>query len=205
MSQRAFFFDASRCTGCKTCEFACKDAYDLDVGTAYRKVYEYTGGETVRLGDGFATTCFAYSVSVSCCHCENPACVRVCPTEAMHKEAESGLVLVDVRRCIGCGYCHLSCPYNAPKVDREKGHSVKCHGCRDRLDEGKKPVCVEACPARALDFGPFEAMEKLGRRADIAPLPEASATAPNLFVRPCSDARPSGSKDGRIVNPLEVL
>ena len=121
MSQRAFFFDASRCTGCKTCEFACKDAYDLDVGTAYRKVYEYTGGETVRRGDGFATTCFAYSVSVSCCHCENPACVRVCPTEAMHKEAESGLVLVDVRRCIGCGYCHLSCPYNAPRSIAKRG------------------------------------------------------------------------------------
>ena len=52
MSQQAFFFDGTRCSGCKTCMFACKDAYDLDVGTAYRRVLEYTGGDTVRNGDG---------------------------------------------------------------------------------------------------------------------------------------------------------
>ena len=52
MSQQAFFFDGTRCSGCKTCMFACKDAYDLDVGTAYRRVYEYTGGDTVRADDG---------------------------------------------------------------------------------------------------------------------------------------------------------
>lgn len=203
MSQQAFFFDATRCTGCKTCEFACKDAYDLDVDTAYRKVYEYVGGETTRQDGGFTTTCFAYSVSVACNHCDNPICVRVCPTEAMHKE-ESGLVRVDTRRCIGCGYCHLSCPYSAPKVDRKKGHSVKCDGCSDRLAAEEKPVCVEACPARALDFGEVGDMAKLGERANIAPLPESTATSPNLYVKPCEDARPSGSSDGQIANPREV-
>lgn len=204
MSQQAFFFDATRCTGCKTCGFACKDAYDLDAKTAYRRVYEYAGGETTLAGDGFFTTCFGYFVSVSCCHCGDPACVQVCPTEAMHKETDSGLVLVDARRCIGCGYCHLSCPYNAPKVDRAKGHSVKCHGCFDRVIAGKKPVCVESCPARALDFGPVEEMLAMGERADLAPLPDPSETIPFFYVKPCVDARPSGSKEGRIANPLEV-
>ena len=205
MSQLAFYFDATRCSGCKTCEFACKDAFDLDVGTAYRKVYEYAGGETLRTGDGFATTCFGYYVSVACCHCGNPACVQVCPTEAMHKDPETGLVRVDARRCIGCGYCHLSCPYDAPKVDRQKGHSVKCDGCATRVAAGMKPVCVEACPARALGFGSVEEMELLGERAAIAPLPDPSATAPHMYVNPTGDARPSGSKDGLIANPLEVL
>ncbi len=204
MSQRAFYFDATRCTGCKTCEFACKDAYDLDASTAYRKVYEYVGGQTLRENGGFATTCFGYFVSVSCCHCADPACVRVCPTEAMHKDAETGLVSVDHRRCVGCGYCHLSCPYAAPKVDRRKGHSVKCDGCIGRVTSGMKPVCVEACPARALDFGAVEEMAKLGEVTNIAPLPDASATQPNLFVKPSSDARPAGSKDGEIANPMEL-
>ena len=82
MSQQAFFFDGTRCSGCKTCMFACKDAYDLDVGTAYRRVLEYTGGDTVRNGDGtFGSTCFSYNVSVACNHCDDPVCVRVCPTE----------------------------------------------------------------------------------------------------------------------------
>ena len=73
MSQQAFFFDGTRCSGCKTCMFACKDAYDLDVGTAYRRVFEYTGGDTVRNGDGtFGSTCFSYNVSVACNHFDDP-------------------------------------------------------------------------------------------------------------------------------------
>ena len=202
MVQQAFYFDASRCSGCKTCEFACKDAYDLDAGTAYRKVYEYTGGQTLRTGDGFSTTCFSYAVSVACCHCGDPACVQVCPTEAMRKEADTGLVRVDVRHCVGCGYCHLACPYNAPKVDRAKGHSVKCDGCADRVAAGMKPVCVEACPARALDFGTVEEMEQLGERANIAPLPDVSETMPNFFIKASADAQPVGSVE--VANPLEV-
>ena len=204
MSQRAFYFDATRCSGCKTCVFACKDARDLDVGTAFRKVYEYVGGDTVREAGGFDTTCFGYYVSVSCCHCGNPACVQVCPTEAMRKDEETGLVSVDARRCIGCGYCHLSCPYDAPKVDRQKGHSVKCDGCADRVAASMKPVCVEACPARALDFGTVEEIEGRGTCANIAPLPDSSATGPHLYVREPAVARPSGSKEGTIANPREV-
>lgn len=67
----------------------------------------------------------------------------------MHKNAETGLVAVDAAKCIGCGYCHMACPYNAPKVDREKGHSVKCDGCSERVASGNQPLCVRACvPAR---------------------------------------------------------
>ena len=121
MSQQAFFFDGTRCSGCKTCMFACKDAYDLDVGTAYRRVFEYTGGDTVRNGDGtFGSTCFSYNVSVACNHCDDPVCVRVCPTEAMHKDEQTGLVSVNDRHCIGCGYCHLSCPYSERSARRSR-------------------------------------------------------------------------------------
>ena len=206
MTQYAFYFDATRCTGCKTCEFACKDFKDLGPDYAYRKVYECAGGETVRDADGsIVTTCFSYPVSVACNHCDNPACTQVCPTGAMHEDAETGLVSVDAGRCIGCGYCHMACPYNSPKVDREKGHSVKCDGCAERVAAGEAPVCVEACPARALAFGTADEMAALGERANIAPLPEASLTGPNLFVKACADAQPAASRAGKIVNPLEVL
>ena len=138
MTQYAFHFDGTRCTGCKTCEMACKDFKDLTVGTAFRKVYEVTLGTTERDANGCITSsCVSYPLSMSCNHCEDPACTKVCPTTAMHKDAETGLVSVDVDKCIGCGYCHMACPYNAPKVDREKGHSVKCDGCAERVAAGR--------------------------------------------------------------------
>ena len=206
MTQYAFYFDGSRCTGCKTCEFACKDYYDLDANVQYRKVYECSGGKTEKDADGYITTsCFVYYVSMSCNHCADPACTKVCPTTAMHKDPETGLVSVDADKCIGCGYCHMACPYNAPKVDREKGHSVKCNGCADRVAAGEQPICVRACPARALEFGPVDKMAKLGERANIAPLPAPSYTNPNLYIKACADALPVGGEDGEVVNPLEVM
>ena len=66
-------------------------------------------------------------------------------------------------------------------------------------------MCVEACPARALDFGTVEEMSKVGERGNIAPLPEPHYTNPNLYIKPSADAKPAGSADGKVVNPLEVM
>ena len=116
--QYGFHFNGRRCTGCKTCVLACKDFHDLPSDIAFRQVYEYGGGTWRRADDGtLIQDTFAYHLSAACNHCGNAACVRVCPTGAMHKD-ERGLVRVDADRCIGCGYCALSCPYRAPKVDR---------------------------------------------------------------------------------------
>lgn len=206
MDQRAFFLDGTRCTGCKTCVFACKDKNGLGVGLAYREVYEVTGGQTVKDESGLCTTtCFVYHVSTGCNHCDHPACVDVCPTGAMHKEADTGLVLVDSDTCVGCGRCRMACPYHAPKVDRPKGCSVKCDGCIDLLAQGEKPACVMACPTRALDFGSVGDMSRRGRRGDIAPLPDPIHTGPNIYILPCVDARPTGDADGKVANPLEVM
>ncbi len=206
MTQHAFFFDGTRCTGCKTCVYACKDKNDVDLKTTYRKVYEYTGGTTTKDENGYCTTnCFSYYVSLACNHCMDPACAKVCPTGAMHKDAETGIVLVDASKCVGCGYCHMACPYNAPKVDREKGHSVKCDACADLVAQGEKPACVMACPARALQFGTVDEMKALGDQGAIAPLPEPSYTSPNLYIKPSADAKPADSTEGKVVNPLEVM
>ena len=204
MSQQAFFYDETRCSGCKTCVFACNDYHDLGVGESYRKVYECTGGETKKSAEGITTTCVCYNVVLACNHCAQPICMQVCPTEAMHRDAEWGLISVDVRKCIGCGYCHMSCPYDAPRVDKEKGHSVKCDGCFERVCAGEKPICVEACPARALDFGLVDEMAKRGERAAIAPLPDPEQTYPNLFIKQSADAQPFGSKEVEIANVREV-
>ncbi len=205
-SMCGFYFDGTRCTGCKTCEVACIDYHGLAHGVSLRHVYEYTGGAWMWDGASWRQDVFSYNLSIACNHCDDPACVRVCPSAAMHSTPD-GLVVGDETRCIGCGYCALACPYNAPALDREAGVMRKCDGCRERLDAepSAKPICVEACPSRALDFGPIEELrERYGDVCEVAPLPERRFTKPNLVIRPHHSARPSNDSAGCLANPREV-
>ena len=206
MTQYGFAFLGTYCSGCKTCMLACKDYYDLTVDVNYRKVFEVGGGETVLDDDGsIRSTSFGYYVSSNCNHCADPACVKVCPTGAMNKDEDTGLVTVDAR-CIGCGYCAMSCPYKCPTVDREKGHSVKCTGCMDRVKEGELPICVEACPQRALVFGEISSLrDKYGDVDEVAPLPAARFTHPNLVVVKPVHALAPYSSGVQILNMNEVM
>lgn len=205
MKQYGFYFDSERCTGCKTCELACKDYKDLGTDVNFRRIYEYTGGNWSQLADGcWHQDVFAYYMSISCNHCENPACTAVCPTGAMHKN-EDGFVIVNEEICIGCRYCHMACPYDAPQYDAQKGHMTKCDGCYSRVKAGQNPICVDACPLRALDFAPIDELRaKYGDQASIAPLPLAEITHPNLVVKPNKNSRPSGDTSGFLGNPREV-
>ncbi len=207
MAQYGFYFDSNRCTGCRTCEMACKDYKDLEDDFRFRHVYDYEGGSCDAQNDVIRShTCFVYHLSISCQHCEDPSCMRACPTEAMHKEESTGLVMVDPDKCIGCGYCHMACPYNVPKVDRSKGHSVKCDGCYERVSQGLRPICVESCPLRALDFGLIEDIRKTYDGVDaIAPMPVGDYTHPNIVINPCPDACEPDDKSGFVANPLEVI
>ena len=195
MKQYGFYFDSERCTGCKTCELACKDYKDLGTDVNFRRIYEYTGGNWSQLADGcWHQDVFAYYMSISCNHCSAPACTKVCPTGAMHKN-EDGFVIVNEEICIGCRYCHMACPYDAPQYD----------GCYSRVKAGQKPICVDACPLRALDFAPIDELRvKYGDQASIAPLPPADITYPNLVVKPNKNSRPSGDTSGFLGNPREV-
>ncbi|AKD40282.1 DMSO/selenate family reductase complex B subunit [Pasteurella multocida] len=203
--QYGFYFDSDRCTGCKTCELACKDYKDLDTNVNFRRIYEYAGGDWQQQANGcWQHNVFAYYLSISCNHCDNPACVSVCPTGAMHK-TEDGFVIVNEAICIGCRYCHMACPYDAPQYDAMRGHMTKCDGCHSRILEGKKPICVDACPLRALDFAPIDELRKTyGDLAAIAPLPSPEHTAPNLVIKTNKNARPTGDTTGFLANPREV-
>lgn len=191
-TQYGFFIDSSRCTGCKTCELACKDFKDLGPEVSFRRIYEYAGGDWQEDNGVWHQNVFAYYLSISCNHCDDPACTKVCPSGAMHKR-EDGFVVVDEDVCIGCRYCHMACPYGAPQYNAEKGHMTKCDGCYSRVAEGKQPICVESCPLRALEFGPIEELrQKHGTLAAVAPLPRAHFTKPNIVIKPnATAARPA--------------
>lgn len=111
-------------------------------------------------------------VPVLCNHCDNPPCVRVCPTRATWKR-EDGIVMMDWHRCIGCRYCIAACPYGSRSFNwrdprpfikqiqedfptRTRGVVEKCTFCEERLARGQVPACVEACEEKALIFGDLE-------------------------------------------------
>lgn len=199
-----FYFDQSVCTGCKACQIACKDKHDLPIGVKWRRVVEYTGGSWQEDGDTMVPNVFTYYTSIACNHCEDPICVKVCPTTAMHRRHD-GTVAVDPDKCVGCRYCEWACPYSAPQYNPELGHMTKCDLCADYRSEGRNPACVEACPSRALDWGPIEELrERYGDVDAVEPLPDPSITRPHLVITPHRDAQPTGTGTGAIANPDEI-
>jgi anaerobic dimethyl sulfoxide reductase subunit A len=204
--QLAFYLDAAGCSGCKACQTACKDHNGLPVGLLWRRVYEVSGGDWHPAGAAWEQDVFAYNLSISCNHCEDPACTAACPSGALFKRAD-GIVLVDGDKCLGCQYCAWACPYGALQYDDAAGVMTKCTFCADEIDRGRPPACVAACPLRVLHFGDKSELERQfpGSRAGaVFPLPLESLTRPALLVGPHPQSRPVGGDGARVANREEV-
>ncbi len=172
--QHGFHFTADNCIACHACEAACSEKNDNPAHLAFRSVGYVEGG-----------TYPAYTrmnISMACNHCDNPVCLKGCPTRAYTKFAEYGAVLQDPDICFGCGYCTWVCPYNAPQLDPIKGQVSKCNMCVDRLEVGLKPACVSACLGGALEFGVIENIPDNREQAklDIPGFPTTDITNPNI-------------------------
>jgi len=153
--QIGFYFDQSRCIGCCTCVVACKDWHDIPAGPC-----NLIRVRTIEKGE-FPTVLTCFMVT-PCYHCVNPPCLKVCPTKAITKREEDGIVTVNQERCLGkkCSLCSLACPYEAPQFRAETNARMeKCDLCLDRLSKGEKPICVGACQTRALDVGPLDELQ----------------------------------------------
>uniref|UniRef100_UPI000F845AE8 DMSO/selenate family reductase complex B subunit n=1 Tax=Trueperella bialowiezensis TaxID=312285 RepID=UPI000F845AE8 len=199
-----FYFDQAVCNGCKACQIACKDKHDLPIGVNWRRVVEYSGGSWQTSGTTLRHNVFSYYTSISCNHCEDAVCMRVCPTTAMSRR-DDGTVWVDDNKCVGCRYCEWACPYGAPQFNAETGHMSKCDLCYDYRETGQDPACVEACPTRALDWGPIDLLrEAYGHEDGTAPLPDPAITKPRLVIAPHKDAQPWHTNAGTIANPKEI-
>ena len=179
--QLAFYFDQTRCNGCYTCVVACKDWHDVPAGPA-----SWIRLKTIEKGK-YPKPFLAYLQS-TCYHCAEPACIQACPVNAISKREEDGIVVVDKETCLGkdgCQMCLNVCPYNAPQFGAEENAKMqKCDFCLERWSEGKKPVCVDSCPARALDAGPIDEMvAKYGEAKEATGFTYDSKLRPSVIFK----------------------
>ncbi|MBA5249972.1 MAG: 4Fe-4S dicluster domain-containing protein [Gammaproteobacteria bacterium] len=172
--QHGFYFNADNCIGCHACESACSEKNDVPSHLAFRSVGFVEGGSYPNYQ--------RLNISMACNHCDDPVCLKGCPTRAYTKFAEYGAVLQDPDICFGCGYCTWVCPYNAPQLDPVKGQVSKCNMCVDRLEVGLKPACVAACLGNALDFGVIESVPENREQAktSMPGFPTTDITHPNI-------------------------
>lgn len=191
MTRQGFYYSNRKCVGCRTCQVACKDKNDLKVGELFRRVVSYQVGTY--------PDAMLYHYASTCNHCEMPACVSVCPNQAMYVNEEDGTVQHDDSKCIGCQYCANACPYGVPQYMEDIQLTHKCDACIDLRQNGEQPACVAACPMRALEFGPID--ELRASHPDsvnwITVLPDSSQTNPSVAI----DAKKAALEP----NPVETI
>lgn len=216
--------DLDTCVGCQACVVHCKEwntggqagpLSDLmpygpqPVGAWLNRVHGFEAGE----GAGGRTVHFPKS----CLHCEDAACVTVCPTGASFKRQADGIVLVEESKCIGCGLCAWACPYGAREMDPVDKVMRKCTLCVDRIynenlpEEDRVPACVATCPASARHFGDFadpesEVSRLVAARGGYDLMPEMGYKPTNKYLPPRPRAerkiQPTPETAPEIANPI---
>jgi Fe-S-cluster-containing dehydrogenase component len=190
--------DLKRCVGCNSCTLACRAEKGTPAGILYHRVEKHEVGKYPSARMQF--------LPMPCMHCQEPACLEVCPTGATYRR-DDGIVLIDHNKCVGCRYCVLACPYDARQFlrhvdnyyddgtitpyealkhqDFDKGTAVKCDFCVTRVDKGRLPACVETCPATARHFGnlddPESEVSKLIAFNHGTVLKEELGTKPSVY------------------------
>ncbi|MDP8208179.1 MAG: 4Fe-4S dicluster domain-containing protein [Candidatus Electryonea clarkiae] len=148
----AILTDVTKCIGCRDCVVACKQTYNLDKDVPRR--WSNDDGLSSRNWTSIIERENNTFVRKQCRHCLEPACVAACPVGAL-QISDEGPVIYDSKKCMGCRYCMLVCPYGIPRYDWDLAVPFvrKCIMCFPRLQEGKQPACTEACPVEATIFG----------------------------------------------------
>jgi Fe-S-cluster-containing dehydrogenase component len=202
--------DLDTCVGCHACAVNCKewntgghsaplpdnDPYGADPnGVWFNRIHTFEAG----LGTDSRTVHFPRS----CLHCEEAACVTVCPTGASYKREEDGIVLVNEDACIGCKLCSWACPYGAREYDEDAGVMKKCTLCIDRIynetlpETERVPACVSTCPASARHFGDLgdptsDVSLMVAERGGKELMPELGYKPVNRYLPPRAAKRDQG-------------
>ncbi|MCD8317135.1 MAG: 4Fe-4S dicluster domain-containing protein [Eggerthellaceae bacterium] len=204
MTHFGMVIDTKRCVGCNACSVACKMVNNVPSGVWWTRVLT-DGGDEVDTPSGIFPDVSMRYIPISCQHCENPACTRVCPVGATYKDEETGIVRQDYDKCIGCRMCIAACPYTGVRsfnweepqypTDHATGdlniathqmHVVeKCTFCYQRTSNGEDPACMDLCPARARHWGdlddPDSEVSRLIASRSYEQLLESEGTRPSVY------------------------
>ncbi len=151
---KVFLVDVGRCSGCFNCQLACKDEHCENDWRPYAAPQPKTGQFWCKVRENVCGTIpkvKIHYITGMCSHCEKAACMEVCPEGAISRR-EDGLVLIDPKKCTGCGKCQEACYYDdVIYMNKDLNIAQKCTGCAHLLDHGHTvPRCVDACPTDAL-------------------------------------------------------
>ncbi len=175
----AKLIDVSKCIGCKACQAACLEWNNLreDVGVnvgQYQNPHDLTANSwtLMRFTEWVnpETDNLEWLIRKDgCMHCEDPGCLKACPSPGAIVQYSNGIVDFVSENCIGCGYCIKGCPFNIPRISKADSKAYKCTLCVDRVSVGQAPACAKSCPTQAIVFGTKEAMLKhaAGRVTDL--------------------------------------
>ncbi len=204
MTRYGMAIDLKRCFGCHTCAIACKVANNIPRDMRYSWV-ETIGGTADDTASGEFPQCQMSFQPIQCQHCDEPACLEVCPTGATSKDEETGIVSVDPELCIGCESCIKACPYEGVRTligdspeyyldvavgefdapAHKPGTVEKCTFCKNLIDRGDVPACMQLCPGRARYWGDLDDPESEVAKAivgrEVQRLHESAGTEPNVY------------------------
>jgi anaerobic carbon-monoxide dehydrogenase iron sulfur subunit len=151
--------DIQKCMACHSCEIACAVAHSES-----KELLQAICEENVMPPKIILDYYEDMSFPMHCRHCDDAPCVTVCPSGAMSRYSENGPVVLDNEKCIGCHACIIVCPFGVIKRGRDGKTLIKCDLCFERLEEGKDPACVDACPTGAIKFVSVEEAARMKRK-----------------------------------------
>lgn len=153
--------DVTSCIGCKACQVACSEWNDIRDTVGHNVgVYDNPADLTadswtvMRFNEVEENGKLEWLIRKDgCMHCEDPGCLKACPSPGAIVQYENGIVDFHQENCIGCGYCITGCPFNIPRINKKDSKAYKCTLCSDRVAVGQEPACVKTCPTGAIRFG----------------------------------------------------
>ena len=147
--RRVIYADPEKCTGCKICELACSGVKEGEFNPLLSRI------RVVKIGPIINT-------SLACRLCDDPVCVRACPSKALTQTEETGVINVDNDKCTGCGWCVEACEFGSITLPKDRDHVLICDLC-----DGN-PECVQMCPKDALSYdNAEETAQKMRKKAVV--------------------------------------